>query len=305
MKKIILSIGFILFSLCAVGVRIFELKVMIDSNYGFYFDQYSTVAFILCAIAIIGCINFGIGALLTLRKESKERTVPNNSFLMGGASLVMALGILADAGNFALYNTQTGWADYLVFSLSLLTAVTFAVFGIFYLLGKKAPTVLSLLPIVWSVAQLITNYTEYNSIALTSENLLDVISLALFMVFWLYHGKLICGMNLSKTFSKVLIFGSVTSVFGLISTLPRFFVEYGSRTEPISSFPMVSFSNLSGAIYIICFMGILYFQKKELSLAPVSESDIEDDEEVVFVTERPSFIVETIEINETDVDNID
>ncbi|MBR4282770.1 MAG: hypothetical protein IKT35_03545, partial [Clostridia bacterium] len=263
MKKNILSISFILFCALAVGVRIFELLVMIDKQSGFYLNKFNIISVILAAIALIGCVNFGIGAVVTLKNESKNRKVPKNSIVVGVASLLMALGIFYDMSKIALNTLEYNLGNYVTFGLSFLSALTFIIYGVFYFIGKNTPKMISIIPVIWSIGQLIISYTQFNGIALASENVTDIITLAFFMVFWLYHSKLHGEFNTEKSLTRIFIIGSCAAMFGLVSTIPRFFVDFGLRVDFISTSPMVSFINLTGAIYVVCFMGMLYLQTVE------------------------------------------
>ncbi len=290
MKKIILSISFILFCLGAVGVRIFELLNMLDKQSGFYLKQYTLLSVILGFIAFIGCVNFAIGAIITLKNESKERTIPNSSIVLGISSLLMALSIFYDVGKLSLNTTYFTWSDYSLFGLSIISALAFTVLGICYFAGKKFPMVLSLFPVIWSVTRLIVSYTKFNGIALASENIVDVLTMSFFMVFWLYHTKILGDQSLKKSLLRIFLFGSCTSFLGLISTIPRFFAEYGMRVDLVSIFPTISLSNLAGAIYAICFIGMIYLQKVEKVSTNLTETDEQNS-----TISRPQFTVEVIE----------
>ncbi|MBR2151952.1 MAG: hypothetical protein IJ944_01530 [Clostridia bacterium] len=290
MKKIILSISFILFCFLTVGVRIFELLVMIDKQSGFYLEKFNIISIIMVVIAFIGCFNFAFGSIITLKNESKERKAPKNSVLVGISSLLMALGIFYDMGQIALSTSEYNLGNYVALGLSFLSAITFVIYGVCYFVGKELPKIMSIIPVIWSVGQLIISYTRFNGIALASENITDIITLSFFMVFWLYHSKIISEINAEKSLSRLFIFGSCTAMLGLISTLPRFFVDYGLRVDFISSMPMVSFSNLTGAIYVICFMGAIYLQTVEKSVCNTLESDESDS-----VIDPPQFTVEVID----------
>ena len=293
MKKIVLSISFLLFCLMAVGVRIFELLVMIDKQSGFYLNKFNIISIILAIIALIGCVNFGFGAVVSLKGESKDRKIPKNSIVIGISSLIMALGIFYDTGKIAMGTAEYSLGNYVIFGLSFLTALTFIIYGVCYFAGKNSPKIISVFPVVWSVGQLIVNYTQFNGIALASENIVDIITLAFFMVFWLYHSKLLGELNTEKTLTRAFVFGSCAAVLGFVSTIPRFFVDFGLRVDFISTSPMVSFSNLTAAIYAACFMGVLYLQtveKNAVSTPVETNEDIDDS-----VDSHPQFTVEVID----------
>ena len=164
MKKIILSISFILFSAVAVGVRIFELLFMLDKQSGFYLDKFSIISVILAVIALVGCVNFAIGAIVTLKDESKERIVPKNSIILGISSLLVALSIFYDIGKIALNTVVYSLSNYALFGLSFLSAVVFTIYGVCYFAGKSCPVILSVIPVIWSVGLLILNYTQFNEL---------------------------------------------------------------------------------------------------------------------------------------------
>lgn len=290
MKKNILSISFILFCALAVGVRIFELLVMIDEQSGFYLEKFNIISIIMVVIAFVACFNFAFGSIITLKNESKKRKVPKNSVLVGISSLLMALGIFYDMGQITLNTAEYNLGNYIMLGLSFLSAITFVIYGVCYFVGKESPKIISIIPVIWSVGQLIVSYTRFNGIALASENITDIITLSFFMVFWLYHSKIISEINVEKSLSRLFIFGSCTAMLGLVSTLPRFFIDYGLRVDFISSMPMVSFSNLTGAIYVICFMGAIYLQTVEKSVCNTLESDEPD-----LVNTPPQFTVEVID----------
>lgn len=306
MKKIILSSSFILFCLLAVGVRIFELLVMIDKQSGFYLNKFNIISIILAIISLIVCVNFGIGAVVSLKGESKDRRIPKNSIAIGISSFLMALGIFYDTGKIALNTTEYSLGNYIVFGLSFLSTLTFIIYGVCYFAGKNSPKTISIIPIIWSVGRLIVNYTQFNGIALASENIVDLITIAFFMVFWLYHSKLLVELNTEKTLTRIFIFGSCATALGFVSTFPRFFVDFGLRVDFISTSPMVSFSNLTAAIYAVCFMGVLYLQTVEKS---VISTPIETSEDMdVSVDSHPQFTVEviddfTVEENKAEEDN--
>ena len=207
----------------------------------------------------------------------------------------MALGTLYDSGALAINTAEYQWADYFVFALSVLSALVFALFGICFFLDKKCPTFLSFFPVIWSIGRLILNYTKFNGIALASENIVDILTMAFFMVFWLYHLKILGNQNPIKTLSRVFFFGSCAALLGLVSTLPRFFADYSMRVDFISTLPTISFSNITGAVYILCFIGVLYMQKVENNVATAANTQTDDISNENNNDDYPQFTIEVIE----------
>lgn len=295
MKKIIFFLSFVLFNILMIVLRVVELKYMLNPLSGFFQDKYTAISLVIYAVGFLGCLAFGFLCYFSLRKESQNPVPPKSSFLMGCASLILSLGIFSDIGKSFLTTNDYIWADYLVVVLSFICAFIFLSWGISYFFGKKNIGILTALPIIWSVTRLILNYTRFNGIALTTENMVDVLAMAFFMMFWLYYSKLVLDIKREKSLRNLFIFGSFAATLGLVSTLPRFFVDYELRNDMLSHNPPVSFTSLSSAIFIICFLGVLYLQKKkEPEVNNKPQVKVLEDEELA-LKERPRFTVSTID----------
>lgn len=284
LKRNIYLILTILFAGGFVGLRTYELLYWIDPANGFFRNEYLTRGNIVSwsliaaiAVLIVLAIAFCRGYLA--KAPYKTKSIP-----MGIVSFLYGIGLLVDIGlEFSKTNSVTLNADFVLTVLNFIIAILFFVYGFARIKNFKFPGGLVIVPIAVSAYELILNYTRFNGLSNVTEYLVDIILMAFVMGFWLFHAH-ICTNNMSRR-SRFwgVAFGSVTFIFALLSTVPRFIVNYlnSSLLSTHSGEPKVA--SLMLAFYAIVFIGSVLTVKKEsvtTSKAVNNETYGSDDENI-------------------------
>ncbi len=145
--------------------------------------------------------------------------------------------------------------DYAVGILALLSALYFAWFGMDRLLGRNScPALLSLAPLVLSALKLVVFYTDFHNVTAITEGIVELFSLCLGTLFWLYHTKMVLGQNTRRSAQWGYGFGIPAAACYLMITLPRLVAPLTYRAEFTAHGSRVEWASIVAALYIAVFL---------------------------------------------------
>ena len=271
MRRKPLCILFTALAAAAVAARFFLYFAAIDPATGFYTEQYhglGTAVSIVFAVLLIACV-------LSFRLAGEQRQgIIGRAPGLGVVSFGMAAALCYDAV-MAIVRGVGGTAfgrDVTVSVLALLAAVFFVFQGVDRLTGSnRTPGLLYGLVPLWAAVKTVMFYTKFHGVVYISEGMLEVFALALVMMFWLYHARMLTGMNAGRAAQWGYGFGIAAAATCSMVTLPRLTALLLGKTELASHGSALEISLLVSVAYIILFL-IRYHD------APQAAPDAEEEE---------------------------
>ena len=215
--------------------------------------------------------------LLAMRFTRHRATAPiSDSAPLAMASFLVAASLFFDIASqlFTRLSSLT-LGDYLVIGLAVLSGIYFILRGLALWQGKSgSPSLWSLTVVLWGLAKLILTFTRFNGITQISENTYDIFAIALLMIFWLFHAKLVDSTDTRRSLNWIYGFGVPAAVAGLMVTIPRYFAMIFVEQEFITS-ASPEFTGLTMSLYIFVFLGT-YLRRADRAPAEILEEPDEN-----------------------------
>lgn len=250
MRRKPLSILFAALAVVAVAARFFLYFTAIDPATGFYNDSSRVLGLVVSTAFVVGLIVCVV--LFRFLSEPSAGVIGRApglaviSFGMAGAlccdtlvSLVRSLSAL----------------QCLVGLFALLSAAYFVCTGIDRLRGTRhTPGLLYATVPVWAAVKLVIYYTQFHGVIYISEGILEVFALALSMMFWLYHTRMVTGMEPGRAAQWGYGFGIAAAVACCMVTLPRLVAGVMGRDDLTAHGLGLEVALLISAVYIVVFL---------------------------------------------------
>lgn len=242
---------YIIASVFMIITRLFQMIVMIDPETGFYREGFSSAEFIL--FGAWGVILFLIIVFGYLGDPPKDK-MPEKAVPLGVASIFLSFAM----GFYMYYYSATDRVinamDFIFIACILASSLFFliyglALFGIFHM-----PVYLSVIPIVFCGLRLALVFIKYTGMAKISDNILDIGMLVSCLIFMLFHGKIISGIDFKHSVKWGYGIGLAASVICLLCTVPKYYIEFFAHDASIHSTTVPCFVDICLAIYILFFI---------------------------------------------------
>lgn len=272
MRRKPLSILFALLAAAAVGARCYLYFTAIDPVTGFYVDSARALGLVVsvaCAVGMIACV-----ALFRLVSEPAAGMVDRAPEIG-----VVSFGMAAALGYEAVCGAMSEWADspvraVLTGVVALLAAVYFICAGVDRMRGtKNTPGLLYGAVPVWAAVKLVLYYTQFHGVVYISEGILEVFALALSMMFWLYHTRMVTGMNAGRAAQWGYGFGIAAAAACAMVTLPRLVARLMGRDDLTGHGSVLMGTLFISIVYIVVFLVRYHIASVDSPLLPEEEAD--------------------------------
>lgn len=264
---------FVLGLLITIPLTTYHILYSIDPQTHFYFDNAKFVSLtniILTVITIILILPFFI----------RKKAVGKVAFHAKGAafgvfSALMAVLLCAES----LYNiaktfsSTAGVGGFLTGSCGLLATIFFIVLAVGAFRGKGMDLrILALMPVLWSVVNLIATFMSLTQVANISEYLYEVLQMVFATLFFYYNARLVGDVPNGHEVSGVFAFGLPCAFFSLLSSLPPVIARLIDSSR--GSLPNVHYAVfVATALYILTLLISLLKSKPEKAEASEQESN--------------------------------
>lgn len=293
MRRKPLSILFAVLALAAVATRMWLYFTAIDPATGFYTDSSRTLGLIVSVVFGVGLIACVV--LFRFFSEPAPGQIVRASDL-AVASFGMAGGLCYDTVVLLMQTSGTSPVKkYLIGLFALLAAAYFVCAGVDRLRGtQRTPGLLYAAVPAWAAVKLVVYYTQFHGVVYISEGVLEVFALALSMMFWLYHTRMVTGTNPGRAAQWGYGFGIAAAAACCMVTLPRLVSGLMGQDALTAHGSGLEVSLLISVIYIAVFL-VRYH--KTPADRPLSPNRIPDREERVARTEEPETVQTDDRIN--------
>ncbi len=203
-----------------VTIRFLQLLFLTDLKSGFFLENCQEIGtylsiWIALFIAVTALLAYITGA---------DRILPffgrsNALFLV---ALLAGVTQIGDAlfGQTALPLVPT-WMLFLRWLCILACGLTFLWFGLSGFFGWKPYAPLSMVFVVAWIIRLITTFIGFSGMSNISENLYDVMMLIFTLLFFLSHGRVLCGIARKREMQTLLVTGVSAVLCTAVSAVPN------------------------------------------------------------------------------------
>lgn len=276
MRRKPLCIVFTLLAAAAVAGRIALYFTSIDPETGFYTASARTVGMIASVAFAAGMILCVV--LFRLLSEPKAGVIARAPEL-GVVSFGMAVALGFDTiASLVRPSVNSPVLNYIVGFFALLAMAYFICSGVDFLRGGRCtPGVLFGAVPLWSAVKLALFYTRFHGVIYISEGVLEVFALALTMMFWLYHTRMVTGMNSGRAAQWGYGFGISAAAACAMVTLPRMAAGLMGRSDLTAHGSDLEITSLISILYIVVFLVRYHIASVQ---SPVLEEEGEDVQEL-------------------------
>ena len=158
--------------------------------------------------------------------------------------------------------------------LALLAAAYFLCAGVDRMRGtRNTPGLLYGAVPVWAAVKLVLYYTQFHGVVYISEGILEVFALALSMMFWLYHTRMVTGMNAGRAAQWGYGFGIAAAAACGMVTLPRLAARLMGRDDLTAHGSVLMGTLFISIIYIVVFLVRYHIASVDSPLLPEEEAE--------------------------------
>lgn len=212
------------------GILRVALKLFFtDASTGFYQENgWLSIAF--SAVLAAGCVLLLL--MNALRKGTGDYRISGRSAavsllaLLAGAAILLYvwLGLPIPLGQ-PNPDANPKWEQYIRIINQVLgsaAAVSFAAAGVWGLLGKSPPALLSILPALWQIVLLLSRFNGYHSVLYIPDHLLAVLFMLFATLFYLGHARTLSGLSRKDGRNYVISSGLCASACGFLLVVPNY-----------------------------------------------------------------------------------
>lgn len=249
MKKIYLTIIYIIGLVSCLAFRFVQMTQMTDSATGFLYSQYSDTNYMMYGLVlgftvILVAVCLSGGGLPEKRGNSVVLGV--FSIFMGLAAVIMSiqlvLGIKAEVGIF----------------LYIISTILFAIFMLYYgytqISGAKMMSGFAVIPVIFAGVRLAIVFLDYYGLAKTVDIGLEIIMLIVSLIFWHYFAKYSVDIKPKSTPRWLLGFALGASILCFAATVPTYYAEFFTTAQSVREIVKTSYFDLVTGIYILIFV---------------------------------------------------
>ena len=277
-------------------VRIYQLFAIIDTgSTGFYKKIDFSVYFMYVAVVVFTALLIVFSRLSDDTRASRPAMCKNK--LLGAAAVVMAVGTAYDSADsmlsfsascsdfssnldvsFMRYFFSNGMFASLFESIfGIIACVYFIVFALSYFNDKADFTsykVLALAPLFWPMCKMITTFMTKISFINVSELMLEMLELALVMLFFMSFAKISSDVADKGEFKKLVSYGMPAAMLAAVIGVSRLVITLCGKRDRLPS--ELGFSLTDPAF---AFFAIVYIRHQMKHGRPESEDNAPSEDE--------------------------
>ena len=263
--------AFLVALVVALPVRLYQLFALMEEDTGFLTGGALTTT-ILTAVLLIALV--AVVVICMKGKGMPKEYISLRSLPTAVLSALTGALLLFDSiGNIFSYSAQISEASargegmtpasVIGLAMSILgIAAALAIFLAAYGFATKTNPLgmhplVALLPSVWGCVCLVLLFISYTAVVNVSENVYDMFSVVLLLLFLFAQAKLFAGVDTEKSGRMVYAVGLPAAVLALLTSVPTLLMAAAGRTVP-GLFPAgLHLVNLCMAFYILSFLFVM------------------------------------------------
>lgn len=238
-------------------LRILQLIFTIDSVTGFVKQQYSAISTVItvvifAAIAAVGVLGYFADEPV-LKTESKNYAVCVTSFALSGVFLYSTLASL-------LSLTTATWYDLFLILLGVLSAASFAAYGVRNIYCYNFPNVLLVIPVFYYVIRLISIFVSTSALALVSENVFLIFTNSALLFFLFEFSKIQNNIDEKVNYKKLFASAVISVALCLTQSVPKIVLQFGEISACDRASAML---NAIMALFVLSYILTVFSDKTE------------------------------------------
>lgn len=203
-----------------VVLRTVQLCFAIDSGTGFIKQQYKEINTVIMVVIFLSVLSVGLISFCGKIKQSD--TTQKSTLLLSVASFITCGAFVYDVVASLTNLSNAEWHGIILLPLGILSAVTFAAYGLKCIYKYDMPMMMLLIPSVYYVIRLVNIFVSISSLARTTENVFIIFTNGILLLFVFEFAKFENGVDLTeKQPKKIFAVGLMTVVFCAVSSLPK------------------------------------------------------------------------------------
>ncbi len=226
--------------------RTIQILFLTESNTAFLKNNFIIISIIGTVIGVIMLALLAFRAFFVSRKPIKVITHNKPVAIASAISSVLYLvgGILT------WINNSNG---FYAFTLSLLTAISCALFAIASFTDFKFHKICALPPIALWLLEFILAYSYYTERTLRVRIVYETFAICLVLLFYIRFGKLVSRVSAEKNYHHVYVLGLVASTLCFASIIPEFIAIIVGQGNKVTTSCVSLFSLFAAGIFILAF----------------------------------------------------
>lgn len=275
----------------ALPVRIWQQLFLVEDFTGFWFNASHPsiiVLYVFLALPLVASLAIALLTNKTVIVDLSRQTRKAEGYVCLVAALCMVISaVLALLQVFAARSAGAG------FDASLLAGIMEGIFGLgvvvffvnlglvnlFPISNVYLIRMLTLMPLLWSIARLLGHFSRTISYLRVSDLFLNIMSMVLLLLFFMAAAQIISGVNAEKKMWRLTAVGLPAALFLLLVFLPRLVAfPFFTNIYP-SQDSMLNLADLGMAAFVGVFMITRICAKPEESLAQTQHTAPEAETE--------------------------
>ena len=241
-------------------IRLFQIKYTIEFETGFFIGNFSGIGYFMLAAIFLAALLCGIFAFAYYKNPEKA---PFKSVVLGMASFLpvvtITLGIIESSTQLAVNPMQNN----LFKVVSILTALFFVLFGVTKFSGISFPDWTAVLPAIYFIIKMITDFAKISSLAIISDYILSISACCVMLLFFIAFAKLYNNIDDEKNFKKLFAFGLSSAVLSLSQAIAYFVVNFIFKKQYSHVGIVTNLEFLAFGIFIVVFIFTYFSPQKE------------------------------------------
>lgn len=221
-KNLKLLIAFFAVSaVVTIFLVVYLILFSIDPQTHFYYDDAKLVTLtniVLFGVTLVMLLPFFARRVKTTYLIGKEKRP-----VLGAFSIIIgAFFIISGCNNIILtISARAGAGEFFIGSASVIASGFFIAAAISQFTGRKTDLrVAALLPVLWSIINLVVTFMSFTQIANISEYVYEVLQMVFAALFLYYNARVIGGLSNGREICGLFAFGLPCAMFGLLAAFP-------------------------------------------------------------------------------------
>lgn len=256
-NKTILN-SFWAFLVAGILARFFQVAYTLEGSTGFFKNGFEKVGYSLSGIIAICLVCV---AFFAFKAYIKPESAPKQNLLLEVSSLALAVALAVEVLKEKPLLNVLYWQQIGIKILGLATVCFFASFAFLSTNVMKKIKLFSIIPLIYFIVRLICCFVTVSSLSLISDNVLQIASYCVVVLFLLNFAKLYNGIESDVIFRKVLATGLVSSILLFATAIPNIILSFAKKGFSSHIQVVSSFSFLFLAVFILVFV-FSYFSPK-------------------------------------------
>ncbi len=245
-------------TLSGVALRTVMLLFTLDPKSGFVVNEYSVFAYLMAALLCLGAVTV-FGSSLAV-KNVKDSEISLNGYVLPVSLILFSAGIVYESLFSSLPSDKGIFGPVLYGIVTVAAAASLIYIAVCKFIKAKYPPLLTLVPVVFWLVRLIVVFTNFSSLALVSDYVIETVFMCLALLTFFFYAKIEC----NQPIKHVRFFFAVSLVCGYAATLcslPRIILEIVVKSQAVHLNPVPFSTGIVVAFFAVALSAKLLFEK--------------------------------------------